>query len=188
MQIIPDFSFWAFLVVCIIIMMIIKCYGIATLLGASTSILVTGCWHKHGWHWLMPPCIVIVIVLIVIVNNTYLSLSMCCALLSALYVDYFIQPHPHHCALEDFQQAVSTSLWLRNFSGIVFATVLLSGSTLKITDKCWCINTPAPLPLIWVVSEMWVLHHSQSFLAGLSSTPLWWLDNTFFIGCFLLPM
>ena len=50
------------------------------------------------------------------------------------------------------QAAVSASLWLRNFSGTVLAVVLLSGSTL--TDKCWCINTPAPLYLIWVVSEM----------------------------------
>lgn len=42
------------------------------------------CWHKHGWHWLIPPRVTVVIILRVVVNNTYGTVSLCCALLSAL--------------------------------------------------------------------------------------------------------
>lgn len=88
--------------------------------------------------------------------------------------------HPSHplgqtnSCTRRLQQPVSTSLWLRDFSGTIVAAFLLSGNTLKITEKSWCINTPVPLLLRWDISVMWVLTPFLQFPGGikLHSTPM----------------
>lgn len=90
---------------------------------------------------------------------------------------------------------VSALLCLGAFSSPIehYSTLLLSmpegrgiipcTRQLSTTDRSWCMNTPAPSPLKWDVSEVWVLHYIQGFVLGLNSShPSGsWLNDTPFL-------